>query len=120
MGATYPIIAAYVAGQPVLGRSDVTRNAVPPPDGAEQDGVMSEWFTTSARGEHCPASRCRAFAAGTASRNRWMNLGTSSARSAMASNQVLALCLDLADEGPGGRLTGLRAPVRRIGILDAR
>jgi hypothetical protein len=36
MGATYPIIAACAVGDPGLGRSGVTRNAVPPPDGAEQ------------------------------------------------------------------------------------
>jgi hypothetical protein len=48
--ANYPLVAACAAGQPVRGRFGVARNALPPPNCADQDGVMSERFIIGREG----------------------------------------------------------------------
>lgn len=111
MAATYPIIAAYMVVQPMPGRFGVMGNA-PPPDGAERDGVMSEWFTTAREANIVsqPAPYVR----------RWNcpeepvddSWAQAPARSAIVNNKRWLSVLTSPMRGQAERLTALRASMR--------
>jgi hypothetical protein len=94
MGATYPIIAAYMAGHPGLGRFGVARNAVPPPDSAEQDGVVSEWFATAREGNIV-------LPAGTVRPPRELHPGTDGRHLGTSSGMAQRLLITIAGSGLG-------------------
>jgi hypothetical protein len=100
MSATYPIVAAYMADHPRLGWFGPTRNAAPPPDSAEQDGVVSEWFATAREGDIVqPVGTARPpweLRPGTDGRH----LGTSSGTGQRFLTTSAGCLLDLADNGP--------------------